>query len=372
MQYLSEYRDPEIIRALSRKIAATVTKPHTIMEICGGQTHNIMKYGIHRLLPEEVRLVHGPGCPVCVTPISKIDEALALAQEPGVTLCTFGDMMRVPGSQGDLQNCRAAGGRVRMVYSPADALQLALQHPDEEVVFFAVGFETTAPSVAWTIQEAARKKVRNYSVLLAHVLVPPAMEAILQDPQNQIRGFLAAGHVCTITGYQAYHPIAARHRIPIVVTGFEPVDLLQGLLICLEKLEAGEAGVVNQYARMVTGEGNPAARSCLAATFTEGTMTWRGLGELPASGYHLRPELERFDARRLLTRPPAPPPPNPCPAGDILTGKLRPDRCPFFGKSCHPGHPLGAPMVSTEGACAAWYRYQNPPSLNGSAHAIHP
>lgn len=359
MKFIDEYRAAESCRALAGAIARTVTRPWTLMEVCGGQTHSILKFGIDQLLPGEVTLVHGPGCPVCVTPTELIDQAIELAGRPEVILCSFGDMLRVPGSREDLFRAKSRGGDVRMVYSPLEAVALARSHPDREVVFFAVGFETTAPANAMAVYQAAREHVKNFTLLSSHVLVPPAMEAVLSAPDNQVRGFLAAGHVCTIMGCRPYEPIAARHRVPIVVTGFEPVDILQGVLLCVQQLETGRAEVENQYARTVHRDGNPAARRVMDEVFIVTNRRWRGMGEISASGLDLAPAYEAFDAaRRFQLDEPAADETGECRSGEVLRGRLRPDQCPAFGTQCTPEHPLGATMVSSEGACAAYYRYR--------------
>ena len=359
MKYLDEYRDPEAARGYVEALRRTVTRPWTIMEVCGGQTHSIVRYGLDRLLPEGVTLVHGPGCPVCVTPVELIDRALELAARPEVILCSFGDMLRVPGSGRDLLGVKASGGDVRPVYSATDALALARRHPDRQVVFFAVGFETTAPANALAVALARRQGVANFSLLVSHVLVPPAVEVVLSSPQNRVQGFLAAGHVCTVMGYREYEPLARRYRVPFVVTGFEPLDLLQGLLMCLKQLEEGRHEVENQYSRSVSAEGNRKARELVEEIFEVVPRRWRGLGEIPGSGLGLRPEWREFDAleRFELSATPAEES-SECRAGLVLQGILKPDECPAFGARCTPERPLGAPMVSGEGACAAYYRYR--------------
>jgi len=359
VKYLDEYRDPETARRYVQAIRRCVTRPWTLMEVCGGQTHAIVRYGLDRLLPEEVTLLHGPGCPVCVTPIERIDQAVHLAGLPEVILCSFGDMLRVPGSVRDLLEARAAGGDVRVVYSPLDALALARRHPDRQVVFFAVGFETTAPANALAVAMARRQGLENFSLLVSHVLVPPAIEALLSSPRNRVQGFLAAGHVCTITGYREYEPLARRYRVPFVVTGFEPLDLLQGILMCLHQLEEGRSEVENQYSRSVSAEGNPQARRLLDEVFEVVPRRWRGLGEIPASGLDLRAGWREFDATSrfgLVDHPRKDV--GECRAGEVLAGVLSPVDCPAFGVRCTPESPLGAPMVSGEGACAAYYRYR--------------
>lgn len=329
------------------------------MEVCGGQTHAIVRFGIDALLPPGITLVHGPGCPVCVTPAYSIDHAIQLSLRPGVVLCSFGDMLRVPGSAGDLAGAAARGADVRMVYSPLDALELARADTRREVVFFAVGFETTAPANAMAVYLAAREGVRNFSLLVSHVLVPPAMEAILRSPENRVQGFLAAGHVCTVMGYHEYEPLARRYRVPIVVTGFEPLDILQGVLMCVTQLEAGRAEVENQYTRSVKPEGNSEAQRIMREVFEVRTRAWRGIGDIPASGLALREAYAAFDAVRkfqLVETPDAGP--GECISGLVLRGLRKPAECPAFGTRCTPEHPLGATMVSSEGACAAYYRYR--------------
>ncbi|MFN8643986.1 MAG: hydrogenase formation protein HypD, partial [Candidatus Binatia bacterium] len=326
------------------------------MEVCGGQTHTILRYGLDELLPRAIELVHGPGCPVCVTPLELIDQALALAARPQVTLCSFGDMLRVPGAGGDLFAARARGGDVRVVYSPLDAVALARQLPDRQVVFFGVGFETTAPTTAMAVRHAADLGLDNFTLLAAHVRVPPALEAILGAPDNRVQGVLAAGHVCTVMGLDEYRPLVARFRVPIVVTGFEPLDLLQGVALCVRQLEGGRAELENQYARSVRPEGNRAARALLAEVFEPVDRRWRGLDTLPASALALRPAYARFDAARRFALAVAPAAePSECQAGAVLRGVLKPPQCPAFGSRCTPATPLGAPMVSSEGACAAYF-----------------
>ena len=358
MKYLSEYRDPVLARTLVERIRRTASRPWVLMEVCGGQTHTIVKQGLNELLEGAVEMVHGPGCPVCVTPLEQIDRALHLASRPDVIFTSFGDMLRVPGSECDLFQVRARGGQVRIVYSPLDALELAKRHPDKEVVFFAVGFETTAPANAMAVWQAREQGVTNFSVLVSHVTVPPAMTAILDSSDNRVQAFLAAGHVCTIMGWTEYEPIAARYRVPIVVTGFEPLDILEGILMAVEQLERGEARVENQYVRSVRRDGNQPAQDLVDRVFTLVDRQWRGIGTIPRSGLGLRPEFAAQDAERkfsldsIRATEPAE-----CRAGDVLRGNLKPVQCPAFGKSCTPSHPLGAPMVSTEGACAAYYNF---------------
>lgn len=358
MRFVDEYRNERDAQKLVRAIRRLVTRPWTIMEVCGGQTHTFIKSGIDELLPPEVTLVHGPGCPVCVTPLELIDKAIAIARRPEVIFTSFGDMLRVPGSGADLLSVKAQGGDVRMVYSPLDAVKLAQRNPEREVVFFAVGFETTAPGNAMAVWQARELGLRNFSILCAHVLVPPAMEAILSAPGNQVQGFLAAGHVCTVMGYWEYEPIAERYRVPIVVTGFEPLDLLQGIYMTLKALEEGRWGVENQYTRSVKREGNAVAQRLVRQVFQVCDRQWRGIGLIPRSGYALRPEFAAFDAERRFGVDDLAAQESPlCIAGEILQGKKKPHECGAFGTLCTPEHPLGAPMVSSEGACAAYYQY---------------
>ncbi len=358
MKYVDEFRDRGAVRTLVDAIHRSTTRPCTIMEICGGQTHAIVRHGIDALLPDRITLVHGPGCPVCVTPVELIDRAIAIASTPGVIFTSFGDMLRVPGSSKDLLSVKAAGGDVRIVYSPLDAVGLAVAHPDRPVVFFAVGFETTAPANGMAVVEAHRQGATNFSILSAHVLVPPAIEAILSSPENRVQGFLAAGHVCTVMGYEEYIPLAARYHTPIVITGFEPVDILQGIYHAVRQLEEGRAEVENQYARVVRREGNPAARRLLLDVFEVTDRTWRGIGTIPASGYRLRDIYRAHDASRLFDVGAIEARESPlCIAGKVLQGLAKPHECTAFGRECTPERPLGAPMVSSEGACAAYYRY---------------
>ena len=362
MKYVDEYRNAAEAEKLLAAIRRTVTRPWIIMEICGGQTHTFVKFGIDDLLPPEITLVHGPGCPVCVTPLELIDQALAIAARPEVIFTSFGDMLRVPGSRGDLLGVRAQGGDVRMVYSPLDAVKLAQQNPAREVVFFAVGFETTAPANAMAVRQAHRLGLTNFSILSAHVLVPPAMEAILGSPTNRVQGFLAAGHVCAVMGYWEYEPLAERYGIPIVVTGFEPLDLLHGVLMTVEMLEAGTHGVANQYARAVTRAGNLPAQRTLQEVFTVCDRRWRGIGLLPGSGLALAPAYAHMDAAARFAATGITAEESPlCIAGEILQGLKKPHACPAFGTLCTPERPLGAPMVSSEGACAAYYAYGRAP-----------
>ncbi len=359
MKYLDEYRDPEAARRYAEAIGKLVSQPWTLMEICGGQTHTIMRYGLEALLPQSVTLVHGPGCPVCVTPLELIDKAVTLAARPDVVFCSFGDMLRVPGSERDLLSVKAAGGDVRMVYSPLDALKLARELPEKKVVFFAVGFETTAPANAMAVFQARRQALRNFFLLVSHVLVPPAMEVILGAPQRRVQGFLAAGHVCTVMGYTEYEPIAFKHRVPIVVTGFEPLDLLQGIYMCLKQLEEGRAEVENQYSRYVRREGNGSALNLIRQVFRVVSRKWRGVGVIPQSGLALTEPYADFDAESHFgLANTTVEEPSECQAGLVLQGFIKPHQCPAFAARCTPEHPLGAPMVSSEGACAAYYRYR--------------
>jgi len=359
LRFIDEYRDPELALGYAREIAAVTTRPWKIMEACGGQTHSIVKYGIDRLLPGLVSLVHGPGCPVCVTPISLIDSAIELAARPEVTFCTFGDMLRVPGSSKDLATVKAEGGDIRVVYSPLDALRLAENLPGREVVFFAVGFETTAPANAMAAYQARRRQVKNFSLLVSQVLVPPALEAVLSSPLHEINGFLAPGHACTISGYEDYEALARKFRVPLVVTGFEPGDILHGLLMCIRQLESGRAEVENQYTRSVRRDGNREARAMLAEVFEIAPRVWRGLGKIEASGLRLSAAFAEMDAeRRFGLSPESAEEKSACISGLILQGIRKPVECPEFGKGCRPERPLGATMVSSEGACSAYYRYR--------------
>lgn len=360
MKFLSEYRDPEMARRYFEEIRRVTTKSWTLMEICGGQTHSLVRNGILDLLPDKITMVHGPGCPVCVTSISVIDEAIHLAEKQNIILCSFGDMLRVPGSSKSLLEVKSAGADVRILYSPLEAVQLAQQNPDKEVVFFAVGFETTAPANALSVIQADKLGVTNYSILASHVLVPPAMEALLSDPENKIDGFLAAGHVCTIMGMEEYYPIAEQYKTPIVVTGFEPLDLLQGILMTVMQLEKGEYKVENQYARSVQREGNRLAKDSIGKVFTIGDRQWRGIGSIPQSGYEVNERYKKYNARlKFDLNIPLAEENKACISGDIMKGLKKPVQCPNFGTLCKPEHPLGAPMVSSEGACAAYYHYSD-------------
>ncbi len=358
LKHIDEYRNKALVDNLVRTIKATLTRKWTLMEICGGQTHSIMRYGLLDLLPDEINLIHGPGCPVCVTPVELIDMAVELGKRPDIILVSFGDMLRVPGSHEDLLSVKALGGEVRMVYSPLDALDIAERNPGKEVVFFGVGFETTAPAVALAIKQARLRALDNFSILVSHVLVPPAIEALLQDHQNQIDGFLAAGHVCTIMGTREYLPLASKYKIPIVVTGFEPVDILLGIHTCINMLEQKRSGVENAYVRSVKPEGNLAAQALLKEVFVRVDRKWRGIGTIPGSGLGLSETYLKYDAAlkfklQYVETEDA----ELCMAGEILRGRKKPSDCPAFGVLCKPESPLGAPMVSSEGACSAYYRY---------------
>jgi hydrogenase expression/formation protein HypD len=358
MKYLTEFRNGEIAQCMAREIHAITTRPWKIMEVCGGQTHSIIKNGIDQMLPAGIEVIHGPGCPVCVTPLELIDKALAIAAEPGVIFCSFGDMLRVPGTDADLFQIKGAGGDVRVVYSPLDAVELAVNNPDKQVVFFGVGFETTAPANAMSVHVAKRRGLKNFSLLVSHVLVPPAIAAIMSSPGNKVQGFLLAGHVCSVMGYWQYPPVAEKFVIPLVVTGFEPLDLLDGIRHAVIQLEAGKHEVENAYERIVTFEGNTAAQKMLAEVFEVTDRAWRGIGVIPKSGWRLGAAYREFDAEErfqisgIHTEESAL-----CRAGDVLRGAIKPAECAAFGKECTPRHPLGATMVSSEGACAAYFNY---------------
>lgn len=359
MKFRDEFRDADAAKACLRAIKEITTRPWSIMEICGGQTHAIVRYGIDQLLPDAITLIHGPGCPVCVTPTEVIDKAIELAARPEIILCSFGDMLRVPGSDADLLQVKSTGGDVRIVYSPLDALAIAKSNPDRETVFLAVGFETTAPANAMAAFQAKAEGVENFSMLVAHVLVPPAIEALLDAPDNRVDGFLAAGHVCTIMGIDEYRPLAARHRVPIVVTGFEPVDILTGVLHCIRQLESSRAEVENVYGRAVRADGNRHARDLMREVFEVQTRRWRGLGDIPASGLGLTAAYRDVDAEhRFGAADGQAIDHGVCIAGDILRGRKKPPDCPAFGTQCTPEKPLGVTMVSSEGACSAYYRYR--------------
>jgi hydrogenase expression/formation protein HypD len=359
VKYIEEFQNPELARRLLAEIAATVTRPWALMEVCGGQTHSIIRHGIDQLLPDEVELIHGPGCPVCVTPLEVIDKALEIASRPGVVFCSFGDMLRVPGTGRDLFQVRGEGGDVRVVYSPLDALRIAQQHPDREVVFFGIGFETTAPPNAMTVYQARKLGIRNFSMLVSHVRVPPAIEAIMRSKECRVQAFLAAGHVCSVMGTDEYPDLAERFRVPIVVTGFEPLDILEGVRRAVRQLEDGEHTVDNAYPRAVRPEGNPAARAMLADVFEVTDRSWRGIGTIPASGWRLSERYREYDAEyRFSVEGIATEEPAECRSGEVLQGLLKPHQCEQFGTTCTPRTPLGATMVSSEGACAAYYTYR--------------
>lgn len=360
MKYLSEYRDAAVVHQYLDELHRMVTKPWTLMEICGGQTHSLVKNGILSLLPDKINMVHGPGCPVCVTPLHLIDEAIYLAEEKQVMLCSYGDMLRVPGSKKSLLEAKANGADVRILYSPLEAVKLAKENPAKEVVFFAVGFETTAPANALSVLQAKQEGIHNYSILTSHVLVPPAIEAIVSDETNIVQGFLAAGHVCTIMGIDEYYPIVEKYKLPIVVTGFEPVDLLQGILMLVKQLENGEYKLENQYSRVVKAAGNPNAREVIEKVFSVSDREWRGIGSIPLSGYAVHENYAAYDAtKKFLINLDKAEESSECIAGEILRGIKKPIQCPQFGKKCTPLNPLGAPMVSSEGACAAYYHFSN-------------
>jgi len=358
MKYVDEYRDHAVAQKLIAEIKRAVTRPWVLMEVCGGQTHSIVKYGLDYLLPKEVELVHGPGCPVCVTPLEMIDRAHAIARKPDVIFCSFGDMLRVPGSNGDLFQVKAGGADVRIVYSPLDCLRIAQANPEKKVVFFAIGFETTAPANAMSVWQARAQNIRNFSVLVSHVIVPPSITGILQSPYNRVQAFLGPGHVCAVMGYREYEPIASRYQVPIVITGFEPLDLLEGTLMAVRQLEQGRVEVENQYARAVDRLGNQAAQKMIERVFCIADRSWRGIGIISKSGYKLNYEFRDYDAERIFevaniqAQEPAV-----CISGQVLKGLKKPPHCPAFGKECTPQTPLGATMVSAEGACAAYYAY---------------
>ena len=374
MKYLDEYRNGDIAAKIVAEMRRVQTRPWVLMEVCGGQTHSIVKNGLDHLLPEGVELVHGPGCPVCVTPLEMIDKAHAIARSPDVIFCSFGDMLRVPGSDGDLFSIKSLGGDVRIVYSPLDCLKIARANPEKQVVFFAIGFETTAPANAMLAWRAREEQVNNLSLLVSHVLVPPALEAILSASGNRVQGFLGPGHVCAVMGYSEYDPISARHHVPIVITGFEPIDILEGTLMTIKQLEDGRATVENQYSRILNRQGNLSAQQLIGKVFEVGDRKWRGIGSIPMSGYHLRDEFSRHDAEKLFdvaeiaTLEPAI-----CISGEILRGLKKPHDCTAFGAACTPQHPLGATMVSAEGACAAYYaygRHLNPQGADKLHHIV--
>ena len=358
MKYLKEFRNPEIVKTLLSRIEAAASKPWTIMEMCGGQTHSIIKHGIDQLIPPSLTLVHGPGCPVCVTPLEQVDKAIGPASRPEIIFTSFGDMLRVPGSQKDLFQVKSEGGDVRIVYSPLDALRLARENPSRKIVFFAIGFETTAPTNAMAVYQAEKEGLGNFSVLVSQVLVPPAITALLESPENQVQGYLAAGHVCAVMGWEEYVPIAEKYRVPIAVTGFEPVDILDGILAVVEQLEAGESRVVNRYSRVVKKEGNTAARELISSVFEITDRNWRGIGSIPMSGFKLKERYRGYDAEQIFDLADIKTEEHSeCISGLILQGLKKPVDCPAFGTSCTPQFPLGATMVSSEGACAAYYSY---------------
>ncbi len=359
MKYIDEYRDPKLAQSLVAEIRRTVTRPWVLMEICGGQTHTLMRYGIDELLPPQVELVHGPGCPVCVTALEIVDKAIAIASTPGVIFVSYSDMLRVPGSSSNLFRVKASGGDVRIAYSPMDAVRIARQHPGRQVVFFAVGFETTAPANAMAVWQAHREGLENFSILVSHVLVPPAISLLLESPANRVEGFIAPGHVCAVMGYTEYEDLVERYRVPIVVGGFEPLDLLEAILMLVKQLEEGRHGLENQYVRSVTRQGNRPARQRMMEVFEVADRKWRGIGPIPQSGVRLRPEYAAHDAEKIfgVESLDAPEPPE-CISALVLQGIRKPVDCPAFGTRCTPEHPLGAPMVSAEGACAAYYTYR--------------
>ncbi len=365
MKYLDEYRDPQIARALVARIREQVTRPWVLMEICGGQTHTLMRYGIDELVPGQIELVHGPGCPVCVTPLEVVNKAIEIASRPDVIFVSYGDMLRVPGSGSDLFRVKAQGGDVRIAYTPMEAIKIAQANPGRQVVFFAIGFETTAPANAMAVWQARRLGLKNFSMLVSHVLVPPAIRLLLESPANRVQGFIAPGHVCTVMGYRAYEGLSARYRVPIVVGGFEPVDLLEAISMLVAQLETGRAETENQYVRSVSREGNVPAQRLIGQVFQEADRKWRGIGSIPMSGWSLRPEFDDWNAEKVfgLADVEVPEPPE-CISAQVLQGLKKPVDCPAFGTRCTPDNPLGAPMVSSEGACAAYYRYRR---ISGAA-----
>ena len=365
MKYISEFRDEKIVQGMISELFHIVTRPWVIMEICGGQTHAIMRYGLNQLIPGSIELVHGPGCPVCVTPVELIDKAIAIASQPEVIFTSYGDMIRVPGSKKDLFSVRASGGDVRIVYSPLDAVKIAQQNPDRQVVFFAIGFETTAPANAMSVIQAKKLGIKNYSILVSQVCVPPAIKAILSSKDNRVQGFLAAGHVCAVMGYWQYQPISEQFKVPIVVTGFEPLDIVRGILMLIRQLEAGRFEVENAYSRVVTREGNQVAQEIINQVFVECDRNWRGIGMIPKSGWKLRPEFAEFDAEQRFDIPEVVSEASSiCISGEILRGRKKPTDCKAFGIQCTPESPLGATMVSSEGACAAYYQYGTHKEMN--------
>lgn len=370
MKYLDEFSNPELAKRLLDRIRATTTRRWALMEVCGGQTHSIIRHGIDQLLPDQIEMIHGPGCPVCVTPLSVIDKALEIAARPGVIFCSFGDMLRVPGSDRDLFRVKSEGGDVRVVYSPLDALELAKANPDHQVVFFGIGFETTAPANAMTVYQAQRLGITNFSLLVSHVLVPPAIAAIMESPLCRVQGFLLAGHVCTVMGTEEYPPLVQRYRVPMVVTGFEPLDILEGIRRTVTRLEAGRYELDNAYPRAVAATGNPAAKAMLADVFEVTDRAWRGIGVIPNSGWRLSERYRAYDAEHrfsvgeLNTAESAV-----CRSGEVLQGLIKPHECAAFGTRCTPRNPLGATMVSSEGACAAYYLYRRLEQPAEVAHA---
>jgi hydrogenase expression/formation protein HypD len=359
VKFIDEYRDPHLVRSLADRISAKVTRPWVLMEVCGGQTHTLMRYGIDELLPREVELVHGPGCPVCVTPLEVVDKAIRIASQPGVIFVSYGDMLRVPGSETDLFHVKASGGDVRIAYSPSEAVKIARTNPERKVVFFGIGFETTAPANAMAVWQAKREGLKNFSMIVSHVLVPPAIELLLNSPSNRVQGFIAPGHVCTVMGYRQYVDLAERYHVPIVVGGFEPLDLLEAIDMLVAQLEEGRAKAENQYTRCVTREGNRAAQDLVSKVFETADQKWRGIGQIAMSGWRLRDEYAEFDASKVfgLEDVTAEEPPE-CISALVLQGLKKPVDCPAFGNRCTPSNPLGAPMVSSEGACAAYYQYR--------------
>ena len=359
MKYLDEFRDPKIAKKIINEITKTVTRRWVIMEICGGQTHSIIRNGIDQILEDKIELVHGPGCPVCVTPLEVIDRAIKIAAYPNVIFTSFGDMLRVPGSQKDLFTTKSEGADIRIVYSPLEALKIARENPDKEIVFFAVGFETTAPGNAMAIYQAAKDGLKNFSEIVSHVLVPPAIEAILSSPANRVQGFLAAGHVCTVMGWKEYEPIAKKYKVPIVPTGFEPIDILEGILLIVNQLENNKHEVINQYLRSVKRDGNKQAQTIVNEVFEINSRKWRGIGEIPSSGLRIRDTYKDFDAEiKFNVQDIVQMESEICISGTILQGLKKPNDCPAFGKECTPSQPLGATMVSNEGACSAYFKYQ--------------
>ena len=358
MKFQQEFRDPELAKKLFNEIESITTRNWAIMEVCGGQTHSIIRNGIDQLLPDKIELIHGPGCPVCVTPLELIDKALAIAEKPNVIFCSFGDMLRVPGSEKDLFRIKSEGGDIRTVYSPLDAVKLAVENPEKEVVFFGVGFETTAPANAMAVFQAKQQQLQNFSMLVSHVLVPPAIAAIMESPSNRVQGFLAAGHVCSVMGFSEYPPLAEKYKIPLVVTGFEPLDVLEGIRRVILQLEKGTHEVENAYQRVVNLEGNKAAQAMLADVFETSDRAWRGIGTIPKSGWSLAEKYRDYDAEYKFQVTDIKTVESPlCKSGEVLQGNLKPHQCPAFGKECTPRKPLGATMVSSEGACAAYYNY---------------